>query len=171
MKKKQVVLAALVAMVGLSGYFNWSYQHSDNGAALDGDDVELGEARLVSSTVTPDKENFFENCRIEKEQGRSKALESLKSVAENPDSNSESKKEAELKIVDMASRAEKEMAAESEIKAKGFSDAVVYINEGAASVIVKKDTELTAGEAARIQEIIIRIAGTDSEKIGISRYK
>ena len=58
---------------------------------------------------------------MEKEQGRSKALESLKAVAENPDSNSESKKEAELMIVDMASRAEKEIAAESEIKAKGFS--------------------------------------------------
>ena len=171
MKKKQVVLAALVAMVGLSGYFNWSYQHSDNGAVFDNDDSELGEARLVSSTVTPDKENFFENCRMEKEQGRSKALESLKSISENPDSNSESKKEAELKIVDMISRAEKELAAESEIKAKGFDDAVVYINEGAASVIVKSEEELTSSEAARIQEIIIRIAGTDSEKIGISRYK
>ena len=66
MKKKQVVLAALVAMVGLSGYFNWSYQHSDNGAVFDNDDSELGEARLVSSTVTPDKENFFENSSFKR---------------------------------------------------------------------------------------------------------
>ena len=170
-KKKQIVLAALVAMVGLAGYFNWSYQHSENGAVNDTEDIELGEAKLVASTNVSEKTDFFENSKMEKEQGRSKALESLKSIAENPDSSAESKKEAELKIVNMATRAEAEIAAEAEIKAKGFKDALVYISDGAVSVIVKSDEELTEAQAARIQEIVIRIAGTDSSKIGISRYK
>ncbi len=170
-KKKQVVLAALVAMVGLAGYFNWSYQHSENGAVSDTEDMELGEAKLVSGVNISAKDNFFANSRMEKEQGRSKALESLKSIAENPESSGEAKKEAELKIVDMTIRSEKELAAEAEIKSKGFADALVYINDGAVSVIVKTDSELTQTEASRIQEIIIRITGTDSDKIGISRYK
>ena len=171
MKKKQIVLAALVAMVGLAGYFNWSYQHSENGVVSDTEEMELGEAKLVSGVNISKKNDFFEQSRMEKEQGRSKALESLKTISENSESSADAKKEAELKIVDMASRAEKETAAETEIKAKGFSDALVYINEGAVSVIVKSDSELTQSDAARIQEIIIRIVGIDSDKIGISVYK
>ena len=170
-KKKQVVLAALVAMVGLSGYFNWSYQHSENGAVTDNSEETLGEARLVSGTNIVKDKNYFDASRIERETGRSKAKESLREVAENPGSSPEVKSEAEKRMIDMAERMEKEAAAEAEIKAKGFSEAVVYINSDSATVVVDKDGELNANDAAKIQEIIIRITGLDSTKIGISKYK
>ncbi|MBQ2941238.1 MAG: SpoIIIAH-like family protein [Clostridia bacterium] len=170
-KKKQAVLAALVFMIGLAGYFNWSYQHSENGVVSDTEDSSLGEARLVSGTNIMKNEDFFADSRREREEGRSKAQESLREVCENPGSTPEAKKEAEIRLMDMAGRMEMEAAAEAEIKAKGFSDAVVYINSGSASVIVEKDGELTASEAAKLQEIIIRIAGIDSSAIGISVHK
>ena len=47
LKKKQVVLTALVAMIGLAGYFNWMYENSDNGSVTDSDEVALGEAGVL----------------------------------------------------------------------------------------------------------------------------
>ena len=102
LKKKQVVLTALVAMIGLAGYFNWMYENSDNGSVTDSDEVALGEARLVSGTNI--KEDYFEKSRLERDTGRSKAMESLKTVSENPESDPETKKEAEQKIIKMSER-------------------------------------------------------------------
>ena len=93
LKKKQVVLTALVAMIGLAGYFNWMYENSDNGSVTDSDEVALGEARLVSGTNI--KEDYFQKSRLERDTGRSKAIENLKTVSENPESDPETKKEAE----------------------------------------------------------------------------
>ncbi|MDO5479715.1 MAG: SpoIIIAH-like family protein [Clostridia bacterium] len=168
-RKKQVFLAALVMMIGLAGYFNWSYQHSENGVVSDTEDISLGEARLVSGTNIK-SEDYFAQSRTEREIGRSKAEESLRKVAENPDSSPETKKEAEMQLVNMAKRVEMEASAEAEIKAKGFSDAVVYVNSDSVTVVVKKDGELTESEAVRVQEIIVRITGMDTAKIGISVY-
>ena len=76
-----------------------------------------------------------------------------------------------MKLVDMASRVEMEIASEAEIKAKGFSDAVVYINSDSVTVIVDSGGTLDAKATAKIQEIIIRITGIDGSKIGIAEYK
>ena len=170
-KKKKIILAALIAMVGLSGYFNWSYQHSENGAVTDTEDISLGEARLVSGSNIKSEKDYFADSRTERDQGKSKAMESLKEVSENPESTPEAKKEAQMLLIDMAKRMEMETAAEAEIKAKGFSDAVVYVNKESVTVIVEKEGELTKEEAVKIQEIIIRITAFDSSSIGISVYK
>lgn len=168
-KRKQFVLTAMVAMVGLAGYFNWMYKNADNGAVHDGEQTALGEARLVSGTSISEAD-FFAKSRMERDTGRSKAMESLKSISESADSDEESQKNASQRIMEMAARMEMEAAAEGEIKAKGFSDCVVYINESAVSVIVKSEADLTGTDAAKIQEIIIRIAGIAGDKISISSY-
>ncbi len=170
-KKKQVVLSALVLMIGLAGYFNWSYQNSDNGSVSDGEDAALGEVTLVSGSNITEKRDYFAESRMEKEVGRSKALESLKAVAENPESDPEAKKEAQMRIIDMTERMEAEVAAETEIKSKGFMDAIIYINDDSVSVIIKSENDLTGTDAAKIQEIILRHREVDTTKISISRYK
>lgn len=170
LRKKQVVLTALVAMVGLAGYFNWMYQNSDNGTVHDSEAMALGEARLVNGTKISE-EDYFSKSRMERDTGRSKAMESLKTVSENPNATDEARNEAAERIILMSERTEKEASAEGEIKAKGFSDCVVYMNEDTVSVVVKSDFEITGTDAAKIQEIIIRMTGVDASKISISSYK
>lgn len=169
LKKKQVVLTALVAMIGLAGYFNWMYQNADNGSVTDSEEMALGEARLVSGSSI--KEDYFAKSRMERDTGRSKAMEVLKSICEGSDSDPEAKREAEQKLIEMSERTEKEAAAEGEIRAKGYDDCVVYLTDGTASVVVKSENEITGTDAAKIQEIVIRAAGVDGSKISISSYK
>lgn len=168
-KRKQVVLLALVCMVALAGYFNWNYKNAENGTVHDTREMALGEARLVSSTKATEAD-YFSSARMERDTGRSKAMESLKSIAQSTSGTNEAAVEAERQLISMALRIEKEAAAEAEIKAKGFSDCVVYINESAVTVVVKKEGELNAKDAAKIQEIIVRLTDIDTSLISISNY-
>ncbi len=168
--KKTVVLTAMVAMVGMAGYFNYMYNNSDNGRVNDTDEMALGETRLVSGNSITEEKDYFVQSRLERDTGRSKAMESLTAVAENPDGDSEVKKDAAMRLVKMSERMESEAAAEGEIKSKGFSDCVVFLSEDTATVVLEAD-EITSSDAAKVQEIIIRLTGIESSRISISSYK
>ena len=86
LKKKEIVATALVAMIGVAGYLNWSYQ--DTIRVTDGDEYietgkKLGEAKYVSSDTDSLSEesietsvstkNYFTQAKMEKENARSKA--------------------------------------------------------------------------------------------------
>lgn len=169
LKKRHAVIGALVAVIALAGYFNWNYRNGDSGSVHDEESVALGETRLVSGSSIKEPEDFFEKSRLERDTGRSKATESLRSIAENEGCDEDIRRDAENRMIAMASRMEAESAAEAEIRAKGFSDCVVYINEDAVTVVVKSETELTGSDAARIQEILVREAGVDPSRISISQ--
>ncbi len=171
LKRKQAVLMALIAMIALAGYFNWSYKNADNGAVQDSEQVALGEARLVSSYAVSESKDYFAQSRIDRDAGRSKAMDSLRSIADNKDSSEETKRDAEARMLTMSERIEQEAASEAEIKAKGFEDAVVYINDTAVTVVIKCEHELTGSDAAKIQEIVVRIAGVNPSDVSISRYE
>ena len=63
--------------------------------------------------------------------------------------------------------AEKEMASEILLEAKGFADVVVSITDGAVDVVVNA-VELTEAQRAQIEDIVIRKTGISAESIFIS---
>ena len=82
-KKKEVIAASLVVMIGLAGYLNWSYQ--DTMKVRDNDDYVqtgkmLGEAEMVSSTnekTMKDEKATFEDAKANRETSRAAAMEAL----------------------------------------------------------------------------------------------
>ena len=56
LKKKEIIAASLVVLIGVAGYLNWSYQ--DTIRVQDGESYvetgkKLGEAQYVSSACSP----------------------------------------------------------------------------------------------------------------------
>ena len=161
LKKKEIVACALVVLIGVAGYLNWSYQ--DTVRVTDGDEYietgkKLGEAQYVNSETsnveyeaettsaetddsveTSASADYFAQAKIEKENSRSKALEILKQTAENESFDEETRKNAQQKILDMASNTEKESIIENIAKAKGYNDISVYIDGEETDIIVKKE--------------------------------
>lgn len=70
-------------------------------------------------------------------------------------------------MVQMTEIAEKELAAELLLEAKGFTDVIVSINGDAADVVVNT-TELTDVQRAQIEDIVKRKAEIAPENIIIS---
>ena len=97
LKKKEIVASALVVLIGVAGYLNWSYQ--DTVRVTDNADYvetgkKLGEAQYVAgekTDVESEKQEgsteevmeYFTVARMEKDNSRSKALEILNKTAEN----------------------------------------------------------------------------------------
>ena len=167
--KKQIVLCALIVMVGVAGYLNWRYEGNTspdnttvNVASTEkkNNNETLGEATMVSSI----KKDYFSTCRSNRETVRSKSLEILKSTIDNPNSSQENKDKAQQQIILISKNVEAEGNIENLIKAKGFEEAVVFINDKSITVTIKSPG-LTAPETAKIKDIVIEETGNNNIKI------
>lgn len=195
LKKKELVAAALVVLIGVAGYLNWSYQ--DTVRVTDGADYietgkKLGEAQYVNadadsvsetddnviakadkkdkskkteeSTDSDKKDDsadkaaksssdYFSQAKIEKDSSRSKALEILNKTAENESFDENTRINAQQKILDMASNAEKETIIEGLARAKGYDKISVYIEGESADIVVDK-ADFSDKDASIIKEIV-----------------
>lgn len=122
-----------------------------------------GEAVFSSSNGVA----MLSEAKLLKEQVRAKNKEMLLEIIGSDGLSDEQKQEAVNTMVQMTAIAEREAAAEILLEAKGFSDAVVSINDGAVDVVVNALT-LTDVQRAQIEDIVKRKTEIDAENIIIS---
>ena len=78
----------------------------------------------------------------------------------------ETRETAQQGVLALAQNTETETSIENLIRAKGFEDAVCYINNGSANVVVKAES-IDSSDAAAISEIVTEQSGIPAEKIKI----
>ena len=184
LKKKEVVATALVVLIGVAGYLNWSYQDTirvtDGGSYLE-EVKKLGEAEYVSldkTDVTDEAAGedvatlagYFTEAKMTKDNSRSKALEILNQTAVNESFDSEVRKQAQNKIIAIAENTEKETIIENVARAKGYKDISVYIDGENVEIIVKKK-DFSAGDVKTIKEIVASELSTSAKNIKIIEAK
>ncbi|MEE0944761.1 MAG: SpoIIIAH-like family protein [Clostridia bacterium] len=175
LKRKEIVASALVVLIGVAGYLNWSYQ--DVMKVTDGDEYiatgkKLGEAQLVNKTDTDttDSDNYFDDARENRETSREKALDILNQTASNESFDAEARKKAQDAILDIASAVEHEAAIENTIKAKGYEMASVYIDGNNVEILVKKDG-ITDNDVQKLSEIATSHLGISASNVKIIPVK
>lgn len=214
-KKNQVIITALVAMIAAAGYLNYidsAPQKANEVMLTDSSDVELvgnsndvavtddnpeiiasehttvekkesleknselnkseadsdaGTAVFVNSTSNS---SYFVQAKLDREQSRAKQKDMLNEMINNEKATSEQKNEATTAILQIQKRIEKENAAEDMLKAKGFSEVYVRIDDDTVDVVVDKE-KLTDSEVAQIEDIIKRKTGLPTDKIRITPLK
>ena len=163
-RKKQLVIAAMAILIGTAGYIS---AERKNGRDVTAGTSYLGEAQLVGSESTGEApEDFFTQARIDREAGRSRSIETFNSIISNEEADEEARATAQQGVLNLAQNTETETAVENLLKARGFDDAVCYINNGMANVVVKTDALDSAG-VAKISEIVTEQSGIAAEKIKI----
>ncbi len=152
LKKKEVIAGALVLLIGVAGYLNWSYQdviHVTDGASYaEETSKRLGEAQYVSSTqndvveetqpTVSQAEDYFALAKTEREAARSKSLEILKQTAENESFDADIRKKAQEQMLVAAQNVEKENTIENIAKAKGYNEISVFIDNENVDIVVRK---------------------------------
>lgn len=180
LKKKEVIAAALVVLIGVAGYLNWSYQDtirvSDGESYLE-EAKKLGEAEFVSSPQSevtdvsaPVLEEYFSEAKLSKDNSRSRALEILNQTATNESFDGDIRRQAQDKIVSIAENTEKETIIENLAKAKGYKNISVYIDGESVEIIVKKDN-FSSDDAKTIKEIVTSELDTSAKNIKIIEAK
>lgn len=122
-----------------------------------------GTAVLASSSEV----GAIAQARLTREQTRAKNKELLLEIINNSALAEGQKQEAVQGMLDMTQIAEKEAAAEILLEAKGFTEAVVSMQENSVDVVVYA-TELTDVQRAQIEDIVKRKTGISGENIIIT---
>ena len=159
-RKKELIAASLVVLIGMAGYLNWSYQdtiHVTDGESYIEPGKKLGEAQYVSGVeenveeteaaaeavdtaeVVTDTGGYFEQAKLNRETSRSKSLEILNSTAENEKFDQEIRQKAGDKILETAKNTERENTMESIAQSKGYAEICVYLEDNSANIMVRKE--------------------------------
>lgn len=147
---------------------------ADNeGEAVSEDDIgnveDIGEA-VLTSTNSSAAVNFCSAARLSREQTRSKNKETLQQVIDNENVAEDIKEQATNDLMNLTDIAEKELAAETLLEAKGFANSVVSINEESVDVVICLES-LTDAQKAQVEDIITRKTECTPDKIVITTLK
>ncbi len=190
MGKRQLVLAALVVALGAAVYLNWQFSGNNlaaTNAVASMANREYGQAQLANTSAVSGaskgspsassdvKTNaavntYFSEANLSRQKARDKELAVVEKVISDVKSNDAAKKEAVAQAALIAQNILRENNIESLIKAKGFSDCIVFIQNSECSVVVKtKDS--TQDNAIVIKDIVAGQAGITYDKIKIIENK
>lgn len=174
--KKQVLLAVLVAALGVAVYLNYYFASqnplaSQTGTSATGETAgkHLGDSLYVGATTgqtEPTSADYFETARRNRKNAREEALEILQDTLQDVTLSEEAQKEALDRVAALTSAVERESALEALILAKGFADCVVYIDGDHCHVVVKAEA-LDAGQSVQILEIVTTQSRAPAENIDI----
>ena len=115
------------------------------------DDTKTDTATEETLSTT----EYFYSMRLTKEQQDEKYVDDMKAITEDANASQESKDIANNALVEKAKMKDQESRVESEIRNKGYEDALCMINDNKiVKVYVKVDEVLSEEEAATIKKVV-----------------
>lgn len=114
--------------------------------------------------------SYFVEEKMLREQTRAAQIEQLTEYVANESLDADTKAKAAESLLALNDRIEKENAAEALLRAKGFKDVFVRIDEKSVDVVINR-TDLSDEEIAQIEEIVHRKTGYSVGQIKIHMNK
>ncbi len=180
LRRRQITALSLLILVGIAGYLNWNFQHDvvdpEVASVYNQVSKKLGEAKMVSSEEAEEAEetlnvtDYFSQAKLERDLKRGESMDMLTQILDAQNTDSKARTEAENQIYLLSDYTEKEVMMENLIRAKGFSDAFVFMSENLISVAVQAEA-LNEVDAAVIQDIATSTSGMSAEKVKIVTVK
>ena len=194
-KKNQIIITTLAVMIAIAGYLNYSgrlFGESDKGTTeanaelankelldISEEDIETGTKDIASNDSdvegTPGEavltnsgaDTTVAQAKVAREQVRAQNKETLQAIIDNTNISEEEKSDAIAQMVKMTELSEQEVAIETLMASKGFSDSVVSLTEDSADIVVNS-AELTDANRAQIEDIVTRKSDISPENIVIT---
>ena len=180
--KKQMILAGLTVLLGAAVYVNYLYTSAESVKTAEGQDSEAanyGEVRFVDAQLDDGtqvsvegtaSDEYFAKARLDKQQSRDESIEVLKSFYYGGDSTPEELEVIAKDVLEVSSYIETETKVENMLRAQGFSDALCYLSDKSANVIVKTGG-LDSAQAAQIKSTLLGEISVPAENITIVEIK
>ena len=183
-KRRQLVMAALVVALGSAVFVNWYFTNSDNNIVTNETTNEyvqsLGEAKYVNSdnakteattdkaTATASKNtDYFTTVKLKRTKAHDEALEDMKALLKEAPEKSETAKEISASIDALSKTIKLEADIEALISAKLKCECVVMINNDNAEVVVTKGN-LNDASILQIMDAILNNTEVKAENVKIS---
>ncbi|MBQ5696010.1 MAG: SpoIIIAH-like family protein [Clostridium sp.] len=153
-RKQMGIILTLMALIVCVGVL--SMKLNENGLL----DQQVGLESVLEKNDDSTKETlstseYFYSMRLTKEQQDEKYIDDMKAITEDVNASQESKDLANNALVEKTKMKDQESRVESEIRNKGYEDALCMINDNKiVKVYVKVDEVLSEEEAATIKKVV-----------------
>ena len=180
--KKQILLAVLVVALGTAVYLNYYFSLQEQPVASTGtgnssDPLKnLGDSQYVNSptdvqeVAETNPDDYFVKARANRTAAREEALDIIKDAIGDVKNSEQLQRESLEKAAKIAAAVEQESKIESLIKAKGFADCVVYIENEKCNTVVRCDG-MTPAAALQITDIITSQSNIVAQNVNIVTVK
>lgn len=173
-KKRQIIMSALVLALGSAVFVNWYFTRPDVSQTGTEESVSysvLGDAQYVSSTGdnlknTDDSADPFANFNMTRQKSHDEAFDMLKKVINDPSASKSAVDTAAKQLAKLTDEIKLEADIEALVKSKcGFS-CKVMINSDKADVVCEKG-KVDSTSILQIKELILKHTSINSENISI----
>lgn len=167
--KRQILLSALVVMLGLAVFVNWYFTGTDTelqpegAAASDRQEDTAGKIELVNA----EESDYFASVRLQRAAARDETLEELRDVMAKSAGDSEAAVAVSAMIGDLSQIKQRETDIESLVSSTIGGECVAVISENSVEVVVSRDG-LNDGTVLQISDIVDAVCGSDYENVRIS---
>jgi stage III sporulation protein AH len=122
--------------------------------------------QLVAASANNPTDKFFAEYRLARDRVRSQQADNLREIVNNPKSVVETIREAQKRLLSLNENLTKELLVENMLRAKNYNDAIVFLQDGAVTVIVQAK-ELNQQDIAKIADLITRTTGKSAQEMVI----
>lgn len=177
--RKQIAVAGLAVLLGAAVYVNYLYSAKpvETAESEKAETATYGEIRFVGADAegdiaiaASDSDEYFAQARLDKQKSRDESIEVLQSFYYGGDSTSEELAVISEDVRQVSGYIEAESRIESLLKAQGFSDALCYLTDSAANIVVKTKG-LDTAQAAQIKSTLLGEIAVPAENITIVEIK
>jgi len=175
------VAALAVALVNEQGalkyLFTWDPAPAGSAATGSGTGTGSGSSQEPVSggsgtqpgggeTVPVPEPDFFADFRLDRERARGEQLEYLREMINNTKLDEATRKQAGEQWLAISKQVGKELELEGLIKAKGFEDCIVFVQESSCTVVIKAE-KLSRSQVAQVGDIVVRGTGLPPNAVNI----
>ena len=163
--KKQIVMASLVAALGLAVFANWFYADNEQQLLQDGSEVienvsDNEDTELVGGGVSEqNSQEYFAAAKLSRTTARDEAVETLQNVIDTCDASSEAAVAAVLALTELNETILLENDVESLVIAKLGGECICSIDDSGVEVIVDGE-KLNDDTVLVISDIVYANCGT-----------
>lgn len=164
--RKMVLIAMAIAVLGLvlfqlvASYQNRLPSKVDRTNAMEVTKPIVAEQAVIA---IPD---FFTEYRLERDKIRSERFDLLKDMMKTAQ-NEDAKQKAQDAIMKLVLEKQREYEMENMIKARGFQDALVLVQDNSVNAVVKTGS-FSREDVLQVADVIRRVTGVKAEDITIS---
>ncbi len=186
--KKQLILASLTLVLGAAVYMNYALSDSSEDISVGIPDEEAAVASVLGDKNEADvlasenygdtvfvngdtgESDYFAQARLTRMTTRDEAVETLSAILGGGDLSTEETATYTNEAITISKLAESEGEIENLIKAQGFSECVVYLDDASANIVVQS-SGLEAQQVAQIKDILLTEVTIPTSNIRIFEVK
>ena len=188
--KRELIMSALVVSLGAAVYLNWQFGANADKLNVKSDNEDLGVAHYVNANIATsdtaskkadsssktssvnseltETEDYFSRVRLERKQTQDEMIDLARSIVEATETSGKGREEAVKQLNDLSNIVQQQGNIENLVKAKGFEDCVVFIQNGECSVVVT-GKELKSDLLIAIKDIVMGQSGIEFDKIRVTQ--